>query len=124
MVFSGLDKTAKMVVGLISLIGALIVAFITVKAVGSFGAALPALLAIAGVAVAGGKAVVDSLSMPSYATGGFTPEVTGTLFQAGENGRPELMGSVRGKNAVANVQSKMQWKMHIVEWQEHYLAQV
>jgi len=40
-----------------------------------------------------------------FATGGFTPEVTGSLFQAGEGGKPELMGSVRGKNAVANVQS-------------------
>lgn len=52
-------------------------------------------------------ALIPDTIMPAlpFATGGFTPEVTGTLFQVGENGRPELMGSVRGKNAVANVQS-------------------
>lgn len=102
---SGMSKTQKIVIGLITVIGSLILAIILLKSVSTFGAALPGLLAIAGLAVAGGKAVVDGISMPSYATGGFTPEITGSLFQAGENGRPELMGSVRGKNAVANVQS-------------------
>ena len=40
-----------------------------------------------------------------FATGGFTPKTSGSLFMAGENGRPELMGTVGGKNAVANVNS-------------------
>lgn len=49
--------------------------------------------------------IMPTLGVVGYDTGGFTPEVTGSLFQAGEGGKAELMGSVGGKNSVANVDS-------------------
>lgn len=86
--------------------GILSIANIVISAINLMLKPLDYLLSLVGVSVQIPKFSTNIKWQPySYSTGGFTPEVTGTLFQVGENGRPELMGSVRGKNAVANVQS-------------------
>ena len=106
------------VVGIIGLLTASF--FGLALAVGAFHSAWSLGLAVAGI-VAGVMAVVGVIANAGktaedyaknssrfaggFATGGFTPETTGSLFMAGENGRPELMGTVKGKNAVANVDS-------------------
>lgn len=101
------QKVATVIGILVASIFALVLAFSalkTAKVVGLFG--LAAGLAIAGIAIGTTKRQIEQpVSIGGYATGGFTPETTGSLFMAGENGRPELMGTVKGKNAVANVNS-------------------
>ena len=98
---------------IVSVIGILATAFFGLAlAVGAFHSAWS--LGTAVVGMVAGMALVTgiiaqakhSASQPvTFATGGFTPLTSGSLFMAGENGRPELMGTVRGKNAVANVNS-------------------
>ena len=107
---SGLDPTIRAVAGalimLIGVIAAATIAWAAHNTVISWGTALPLILASAGAAVAGFKNMFQGIQgVAGFATGGFTPLTSGSLFMAGENGRPELMGTVRGKNAVANVNS-------------------
>lgn len=106
----GLDgKTKQWVGGILGLVGAitaLAIAVLAVQGALTLGIAIPIILTAVAVGTAGIMTAINGAKeVQGFATGGFTPEVTGSLFQAGENGRPELMGSVRGKNAVANVQS-------------------
>lgn len=106
----GLDgKTKQWVGGILGLVGAvasLVVAFLALQGTLTMGLAIPIILTAVSVGAAGIMTAINGAKeVQGFATGGFTPEVTGSLFQAGEGGRPELMGSVRGKNAVANVQS-------------------
>lgn len=106
----GLDgKTKQWVGGILGLAGAiaaLAVAVLAVQGALTLGIAIPIIVTAVSVGTAGIMTAINGAKeIQGFATGGFTPEVTGTLFQVGENGRPELMGSVRGKNAVANVQS-------------------
>lgn len=99
---------------IVSIAGILATAFFGLAiAIGAFHSAWSLGLAIAGMVagIATVTAMVNSAKKDAstpvayYATGGFTPETSGSLFMAGENGRPELMGTIRGKNAVANVNS-------------------
>lgn len=99
---------------IVSILGILTTAFFGLAiAIGVFHSAWSLGLAVAGMSagIVAVMAMVNSAKkdastpVKTYATGGFTPETSGSLFMAGENGRPELMGTVRGKNAVANVNS-------------------
>jgi len=106
----GLDgKTKSWVGALFTLVGALTAVAIAVLAIQgalTLGIAIPIIVTAVSVGTAGLLTAINgSKEINGFATGGFTPEVTGSLFQAGENGRPELMGNVGGKNAVANVNS-------------------
>lgn len=101
--FNGMENKDKILYGLVTAIGALVVAIIALRTVSSMGVLLPILLTSLGAGIAGGIALIQGIT--NYATGGFTPKTSGSLFMAGENGRPELMGTVGGKNAVANVNS-------------------
>lgn len=107
---SSLEPTMRAVAGALTLLaGAVIAATIAWAAhntVISWGTALPIIMVSVGTAIAGLKNMFQGIQgVTGYATGGFTPMTSGSLFMAGENGRPELMGTVRGKNAVANVNS-------------------
>ena len=89
---------------LVSAITAAAVAYLAFQGAMSMGIAVPIIVTAVSVGAAAISGLISS-SMEGFATGGFTPETSGSLFMAGENGRPELMGTVRGKNAVANVNS-------------------
>lgn len=107
---SSFPPETRMVVSAIGLITsalfALWIAILAIQTTLSWGTALPLIVGSIAVGVASIKGLISGASeISGYATGGFTPETTGSLFMAGENGRPELMGTVKGKNAVANVNS-------------------
>ena len=97
-----------------SIIGIVTTAFFGLAlAIGAFQSAWSVGLAVAGI-IAGIVAVTASVNsaksvasqpVQAFESGGFTPKTSGSLFIAGENGKPELMGAVGGKNAVANVNS-------------------
>lgn len=99
---------ANGIAGIISIVanGILSIANIVVNAINLMLKPLDYLLSIFGISFQIPEFPTNINWQPyAYETGGFTPEITGSLFMAGENGRPELMGNVGGKNAVANVGS-------------------
>lgn len=105
--FDNLNSKAKIwtgaILGLASAIAILFASILAVKGALTWGVAVPIITTAVGVGIASVITMIKGIK--GFATGGFTPETTGSLFMAGENGKPELMGTVGGKNAVANVDS-------------------
>ena len=105
-----LDANTRKVVSIIGLLVSVLalgtVAWLAYHGAMTAGVAVPLILTAVSFGVASIYGLFSSAKeLQGYATGGFTPETKGSLFMAGENGRPELMGTVKGKNAVANVNS-------------------
>lgn len=106
-IISGLDGKAKKVVSICAIVAgaitSLIALIVALKSTVSWGAALPALLAGIGVAIAGVQGLTEK-TIPKYAVGASDID-SGTLFVAGEMGKTEAVytGS-NGKTNVANIQ--------------------
>lgn len=105
---STLDSSTRRTVGilttLIAVLTAAAVAWAAYHTSMTLGVAAPLILTAVAFGAAGLYGIISSYT-EGFATGGFTPKTSGSLFMAGENGKPELMGDIGGKNAVANVNS-------------------
>lgn len=118
-IFSGLDENSRKTASAIGIVtGAIIAltgAIVAFKAIASGGSALPSLIAAAtgaGLLIASIKAQIPQYAMGASDIG------SGTIFEAGENGKTEAVytGS-NGKTNVANVkQMKQSFNGALSEW--------